>query len=101
MNCWPWTFLMLSFAAFQLCVWPSMIKISSPLLVRYIGACSWSPRRSVFDVLKCLVQIAKQYHGVIVNHYHAAVMGGGADLEQIWGHLPPQRFGDLRHLEFD
>src|ERR1700728_4626033 len=101
MNCWPWTFLMLSLAAFQLWVWPSIIKISSPLLVRYIAVSSQALERSVFDVFQRLLHVTEQYHGVVVNHHHATIMGGSADFEQIRRHLAPQGFGNLGHLEGD
>src|SRR3954471_12706878 len=100
-----------------------MMKISSPSAVRYMLSSAVSfflevlvwvlghgptydpcrlgrgptPGRS--RVFEGVVHVAEQHDRIVVDHDHAAVMGGGGDLEQMRGHLATQRLADLVHLE--
>ncbi len=46
-----------------------------------------------------LVHIAEQDDLVVINPDHAAIVGGGVDLEDLGGHLTAEIFADLTHPE--
>src|SRR6218665_2461363 len=96
MNCWPCTFFRLALLPSHRWTCPSMMKMSSPLLVRYMvwvswliqcgrsaprqgGGPAWAPMGSDGRAARLLVghrvlHIAKQYDGMIIDPPNAPLV---------------------------
>src|SRR5882757_2139227 len=113
MNCLPWMFFWFSGLPSQKWVWPSTTKMSLPSGVLYMVASAaialigWARRARrragflwrLFDVFEHLVHVAEQDHRVVVDANHAAVVGGGVDLEGLGRNLAAEILADRIHLE--